>query len=283
MEALKMNAFVPILSLSPIPKIYIIIGVVLVTTVILVVYGWYCSNRVDETSRMLHELNKLNESYHFHMGIKKTERLTKPCNSKAQYDKIKLENFFKAVAEENIKCYDGLLTKIEANKMLYKEYSHEYDTIKSSADKSTIKGYVIPLFLYKMIESHIFRKNKVFPRMDTNFIIRATYVSPQGKNSYQKTYNYSLAEAKKVLDEVHLSIDRKKTKEFQRAIMSDAVRYEIMHRDGFKCQLCGRSAKDGAILHIDHIIPISKGGKTEKSNLRTLCDQCNLGKKDRID
>ncbi len=45
-----------------------------------------------------------------------------------------------------------------------------------------------------------------------------------------------------------------------------------------KCQICGRSAKDGAILHIDHIIPISKGGRTEIDNLRTLCQSCNLGK-----
>ena len=31
-------------------------------------------------------------------------------------------------------------------------------------------------------------------------------------------------------------------------------------------------------LHIDHIIPVSKGGKTIKSNLRVLCSKCN-GKK----
>ena len=49
-----------------------------------------------------------------------------------------------------------------------------------------------------------------------------------------------------------------------------------------KCQICGRSAKDGAILHIDHIIPISKGGRTEIDNLRTLCQSCNLGKGSRV-
>ena len=40
---------------------------------------------------------------------------------------------------------------------------------------------------------------------------------------------------------------------------------------------------DGVKLHVDHIFPIAKGGRTDPSNLRTLCDQCNLGKKDKIE
>lgn len=65
--------------------------------------------------------------------------------------------------------------------------------------------------------------------------------------------------------------------------MSDSLRYDILHRDGFKCQICGRTQADGVKLHIDHVIPIAKGGKTVKENLRTLCDQCNLGKRDKTE
>lgn len=58
------------------------------------------------------------------------------------------------------------------------------------------------------------------------------------------------------------------------------LRYQVLERDHFKCVLCGRSpATDSKIqLHIDHVKPFSKGGKTDLSNLRTLCSQCNLGK-----
>lgn len=59
--------------------------------------------------------------------------------------------------------------------------------------------------------------------------------------------------------------------------MTKSLRYDIMKRDSFSCLLCGATSKDDN-LEIDHIIPISKGGKTEKYNLKTLCYRCNRGK-----
>ena len=58
------------------------------------------------------------------------------------------------------------------------------------------------------------------------------------------------------------------------------LRFLVMQRDNFKCCMCGASpAKDSNIeLHIDHIIPWSKGGETTIENLQTLCSKCNLGK-----
>ncbi len=58
------------------------------------------------------------------------------------------------------------------------------------------------------------------------------------------------------------------------------LRFKVMQRDNFTCKQCGASpAKDPSVeLHIDHIIPWSKGGDTTFENLQTLCLQCNLGK-----
>lgn len=71
----------------------------------------------------------------------------------------------------------------------------------------------------------------------------------------------------------------KKTNVFSRSI-SDKLRYQVLKRDNFKCCACGASpAKDPSVeLHIDHIIPWSKGGETVIDNLQTLCSKCNLGK-----
>lgn len=68
----------------------------------------------------------------------------------------------------------------------------------------------------------------------------------------------------------------------ERKKMSASLRYDVLKRDGFKCKICGATADDGAKLHVDHIIPISKGGKTEMDNLQTLCERCNLGKSDKL-
>ena len=58
------------------------------------------------------------------------------------------------------------------------------------------------------------------------------------------------------------------------------LRFKVMSRDNFKCCICGASpAKDPSVeLHIDHIIPWSKGGETILENLQTLCSSCNWGK-----
>lgn len=57
------------------------------------------------------------------------------------------------------------------------------------------------------------------------------------------------------------------------------LRYAVLQRDGSMCQRCGRTLKDEIKLHIDHKIPVDMGGKTVLDNLWTLCDNCNLGKK----
>jgi hypothetical protein len=54
----------------------------------------------------------------------------------------------------------------------------------------------------------------------------------------------------------------------------DNLRAEVLLRDGGRCRRCRRSIN----LEIDHIVPVSKGGKTEESNLQILCRRCNRSK-----
>lgn len=63
----------------------------------------------------------------------------------------------------------------------------------------------------------------------------------------------------------------------KRKTISKKVRFEVFKRDSFKCQYCGESAPD-VVLHVDHIMPVSKGGGNEIINLITACDSCNGGK-----
>lgn len=65
------------------------------------------------------------------------------------------------------------------------------------------------------------------------------------------------------------------------APVADSVRYDVLKRDRV-CQLCGNGPSDD-VLEVDHIVPRSKGGLNDMSNLQVLCRTCNRGKSNRDD
>jgi len=64
--------------------------------------------------------------------------------------------------------------------------------------------------------------------------------------------------------------------------ISDSVRYEVLSRAKFKCELCGISA-DEKNIEVDHIFPKSLGGKDDLSNFQALCYSCNAAKRNTDD
>jgi 5-methylcytosine-specific restriction endonuclease McrA len=55
-------------------------------------------------------------------------------------------------------------------------------------------------------------------------------------------------------------------------------RKNILRRDNFQCQYCGRTDQP---MTIDHIVPRSKGGEDSWENLITACPACNTKKGNR--
>jgi hypothetical protein len=66
---------------------------------------------------------------------------------------------------------------------------------------------------------------------------------------------------------------------YKRRGIGKRLRYQILERDGFRCKLCGKTAKETQ-LEVDHIVPVAKDGTDSLNNLRTLCIDCNRGKSD---
>lgn len=58
------------------------------------------------------------------------------------------------------------------------------------------------------------------------------------------------------------------------------IRYSALKESNGKCACCGAEAKNGAILHVDHIKPRSLFPELalDPNNLQVLCEPCNLGK-----
>lgn len=56
----------------------------------------------------------------------------------------------------------------------------------------------------------------------------------------------------------------------------------ILERDGLFCYLCQREITDDEKYHIDHIIPITKGGWHAEFNLAIAHDSCNISKQNKL-
>lgn len=65
----------------------------------------------------------------------------------------------------------------------------------------------------------------------------------------------------------------------RRAVRKAVRRLEILERDGSRCRYCHRPVTPST-AHIDHVLPVSRGGDSDPANLVTACVPCNLTKGD---
>lgn len=58
------------------------------------------------------------------------------------------------------------------------------------------------------------------------------------------------------------------------------LRYAVLVQRGARCECCGASPRDGAVMNVDHIVPVSKAWdrRLDATNLQILCGSCNWGK-----
>lgn len=143
------------------------------------------------------------------------------------------------------------------------------------------------------IESIVF--NDLIEKVDTDFYAEVHLYLTRGRIHRvvdEKKESFDLNEIIDVLKSIDSSklIDGrrfysgkvwKSIERVERAKVSNELRQEIFERDGYTCVICGSTEKES--LEIVHIMPISKGGKTEPDNLQTLCHDCNIRKGNDID
>lgn len=227
----------------------------------------------------------LNEEQQFYKIPDTSYQMSYNINSKKSFDKINLDEYFMDMIEKNDKYIASIIKRVEENNKRYHLYCSKYKSIKSEVTPRQLKECKISYKEFRKLEDIICERSILHPRLKMSVNISVSYTSPKGQNAYEKHYEYSYNKIKELYDKVTERIKIKESIEYQRKIerlkMTDSLRYDILWRDGYKCQICGITAKDGAKLHVDHIIPIAKGGKTVPDNLQTLCERCNLGKSDK--
>ncbi len=83
-----------------------------------------------------------------------------------------------------------------------------------------------------------------------------------------------------ITDWTSLPFKEDKPKDFLQTHGWRVLRLQAFEKYGSRCACCGKSAKDGAVLHVDHIKPRSLYPELERdiNNLQILCCDCNMGK-----
>lgn len=234
-------------------------------------------------SEKIRQLNTLNNSIPFHMGIQEQYIYCTSVKSKAQLDRYNIDKHIMEYMIINNLTWKTILSQITENRKTLILYNEQVQAIKDASTQSDYGG--VPENVYKRKEEKIFNKLIITPRTDTLLAYKVTYTSPKGQNHYEQTWPLRADYLMHALASANLAVQHHESKQYQRTMLTNSMRYDVLKRDGFRCQICGRSVKDDPYLklHVDHIIPVSKGGKSIMSNLRTLCDDCNLGKKDKYD
>lgn len=237
---------------------------------------------IKQNSYRIKKLENINRIFKYEFDYNYTEDIGTVihCNSKAQLDRFDYEKHAKDYIADRKEFILTFMKVVNQNRKTWNEYSEQVKTLPMYMTKEESESLGIPYDFCKLKEKELFKDTILKVNLKPELVIAKSYVSPQGRSNYNLHISYSFEEVLELYRDV-LNIEKKKeTAQYQRSLMTPKLRFDVMRRDGFRCKYCGRTEADGVKLHVDHIKPVSKGGKTELSNLQTLCDECNLGKSD---
>lgn len=124
-------------------------------------------------------------------------------------------------------------------------------------------------------------------------VLRSHNIVSRNKDNYElvEYSNLSEDEKKETIDFCNKKIDEfiRKRGEYiwehrrkNRRPVPGSIRYEVLKRAKFLCELCGISAVEKA-LEVDHITPKNLGGVDSINNYQALCYTCNAQKRDTDD
>lgn len=238
-------------------------------------------------------------------------RAIKELNSKYKfspiYPLIYKNRYDSTVNFENVSCKDYLIYQFHLdtlsvrriiksrNNNISKEidYKSKVDLTKDKLGNFDVSIEDLNGEKLRNIESIVF--NDLIEKVNTDFYAEVHLYLTRGRNHRVVDEKKELFDLNEIID-VLKSIDSSKVidgrrfhskevwesiERVERAKVSNELRQEIFERDGYTCVNCGSTEKES--LEIDHIKPISKGGKTEPDNLQTLCHDCNIRKGNDID
>ena len=185
-----------------------------------------------------------------------------------RYKRLKIEfdellNKYNAVFKENEenKKYVGFLDKVVSEA---KYFRAKYNECSSELTMSQIESKNLLEELREANTQLRYERNKEQIEKDK---VKAKLLEKKKKREIEKLALQELIDEGEIFPEAN-----------KRPPIPKDVVDTVWNRDGGKCVYCGSNEN----LHLDHIIPFSKGGDTSVENLQLLCQRCNLEKSNKI-
>ena len=276
----------------------IILVAVVFVVLIIILCLWYQKKRenfVVENSTALRKLREINAKYVFYR--------VPNFNMVHSYDN---KHFFQDISTEDFLIYELEFKKNKVreamadaaeNKKKWKIYQDEVkeqcqfaafdfpdpSTISSKIDRWLIRYWKTKRF-HKLcdIEERRFHSAQHYPITELKINVTLHSTDMRGRIWGNKTRQFREDEITKLIER----LERKHDGRFldtqiwnalcrvERGKVTNKVRFAVYRRDGNRCRKCGSPYN----LEVDHIYPISKGGKSTFNNLQTLCHWCNVSK-----
>ncbi|MBO7187136.1 MAG: HNH endonuclease [Clostridia bacterium] len=240
---------------------------------------------VVKNSISLCELYDLNKQFKFCDLIEDMEESHSYDNEKF-FENISCEDYL--IYQLQLKKYDVEkdIKNVEYNKRIYEKYIEEVAKItefgRYKSENPKLKKTTL-----QTIEQKLFGENILKPKMKyvAHVILYCSKIN--GAVYKRKCRDFEEEKIKNLIKRLN-----DKNREFfndrgiwdaicrvERGKVSNKMRFAIYKRDGYRCCNCGKT-QEVECLEIDHIKPISKGGKSTYDNLQTLCKRCNKIKGD---
>ena len=238
---------------------------------------------VETHSIAIKEIKQLNNKYYFYKID--TIEISHSYDNINFYNDIDPIDYLTYQVAHELNFYKSRLNCSLENMQRYNMYMTELKSIQTFGIYD-IEINVEDKKKYDDMETKLFNKYiKSIPDIiKVDVILYLTNINGDRKERKSQTFNA------KAIDNLIKMISQKRGTYYlnsqiwnsisrvERGKVSNKLRFYIYNRDNNRCVYCGSKYN----LEVDHIIPISKGGKSTPDNLQTLCKRCNYEKSDNI-
>ncbi len=238
---------------------------------------------VTKYSNKISKINSKKEELNF-AEIKKNHYIAEREYSRKSLDRVRMEDILFYHLDNNTNDLRTNLENSLQNKEKLETLKNYIDNLEEETYEDALKKSGFKKEKFLKIEGDIIDSIKNNQTLyEVNVYIRVYYNNPSNGVNEEKTKFLTYEELTQNYHNWQKGKEYAANAKLERKIMNDEIRYNVLKRDNYTCQICGAKASDGVKLHVDHIIPITRGGKTVMSNLQTLCERCNVGKSNKID